>query len=103
VRGWVNPPYVSPHYGTAAEVALLQLAMLAFVDESNLQPQLVVGAGVPNAWLPERMSVTGLRTRLGQVSWDWDGRRLRIRAPGFPPGSVRASGAFAQGTPLEIN
>jgi hypothetical protein len=94
---------VSPHYGTAAEVALLQIAMLAYVDESSLPPQLVIGAGVPDAWLPERMSVTGIRTRLGQVSWDWDGRRLRIRAPGFPSGSIRASGAFAQGTPLEIN
>jgi len=103
VRGWVNPPYVSPHYGTAAEILALQLSLLAYVDSSGPQPQLVVGAGIPDRWLPEKLSVAGLRTTSGPVAWDWDGRRLRIRAPGFPRGSIRAAGPFAAGIPLEIN
>lgn len=95
VRGWVNPPYVSPHYGTAAEILLLQLSMLAYLDESGSQPRLVVGAGVPATWLSSPMSVVGLRTRLGTVSWEWDGRRLRIRAPAFANDSIQPAGAFA--------
>ena len=78
---------------------LLQLAMLAYLDESGPQPVLVVGAGVPNEWLNERFSVSGLRTRLGTVSWDWDGRRLRVRAPGIDSSAIRPAGAFARGVP----
>jgi hypothetical protein len=99
VRGWVNPLYVSPQYGTAAEIVLLQLAMLAYLDESGAQPALVIGAGVPEEWLGERLSVSGLRTRLGTVSWDWDGRRLRVRAPGIDSSAIRPAGAFARGVP----
>ncbi len=102
VRGWVNPPYVSPHYGTAAEILLLQLSMLAYLDESGPQPRLVVGAGVPTAWLSSSMSVLGIRTRVGTVSWDWDGRRLRVRAPAFAADSIQPAGAFAS-APFRLN
>ena len=55
VRGWLKPPYVTPHYWTAAETLLLQLDMLAYVDESKGgAPSLAVGAGIPPDWCSTR-------------------------------------------------
>jgi hypothetical protein len=103
VRGWVNPPNVTPHYWTAAEMLLLQLDMLAYVDEGGSSPLLVVGAGVPSDWVGQRLSVAGLLTKYGPVSWEWDGRRMRIRAPGFPADKVRMGGVFPVKAQLIIN
>jgi hypothetical protein len=44
-RGWVNPPHVTPHYWTTAEMLLLQLDMLAYVNQAASEPTLVIGAG----------------------------------------------------------
>lgn len=103
VRGWVMPPYLSPQYGTAAEVTLLQLAMLAYAEGSTPNPILVVGAGVPREWLEEPIGVGSLQTAHGPVAWNWDpaSRKVRVRAPGFAQNSVRLSGAFAQEATLE--
>ncbi len=73
-RGWVRPPHVTPHYWTAAEMLLLQLDMLACVDESAREPTLVLGAGVPKDWARRPMRVDGLHTSLGRVAWRYDGR-----------------------------
>ena len=51
VRGWVKPPYVTPHYWTAAEMLLLQLDMLAYTDLATPEPTVVIGAGIPTQWL----------------------------------------------------
>jgi hypothetical protein len=82
IRGWVNPPHVTPHYRTAAEMLLLQLDMLAFVDDSGAEPVLVVGAGIPAHWLQDLLGVRGLPTRLGPVDWTWDKRVMTIRVHG---------------------
>jgi hypothetical protein len=71
VRGWTNPPYVTPHYWTAGEMLALQVDMLAYVDQSTSEPALVIGGGVPASWLAKPMSVRGLPTSLGQISWKW--------------------------------
>ena len=102
VRGWVNPPHVTPHYWTAAEMLLLQLDMLAYVDESASEPTLILGAGVPADWLSRPMTARGMSTRLGVVDWDWNGREMRATVRG-PRGPVRLGPAFPSRTPLRVN
>ncbi len=74
IRGWVRPPNVTPHYWTAAEMLALQTDMLAYVDESEGQPVLVVGAGIPKTWMTHEMSVRGIVTKYGTVDWSWTGK-----------------------------
>jgi hypothetical protein len=100
-RGWVKPPHVTPHYWTAAEMLLLQLDMLAYVDESAGSPTLVVGAGVPAAWLAKAISVENLPTRLGKVDWSWDRGRLTVKVKGAKCG-VKLGPAFPADTKLRI-
>ena len=38
IRGWLKPPHVTPHYWTAAEMLLLQIDMLTYVNESGPEP-----------------------------------------------------------------
>ena len=49
VRGWVTPPHVTPHYWTAAEMALLQMDMLGYLDERDGEPVLVIGGEYRNS------------------------------------------------------
>ena len=100
-RGWVKPPHVTPHYWTAAEMLLLQLDMLAYVDESSDPPALVVGAGVPAAWLAKPVSVEDLPTRLGAVDWSWDRGQLRVKVKGAKC-DVRLGPAFPADTKLKV-
>ena len=76
IRGWVNPAQVSPHYGTAAELLLLQLEMLGYYNEAS--QELVIGAGVPPAWVNLPMSVNGLSTSLGEIGWDWNEKKKEM-------------------------
>jgi hypothetical protein len=78
-RGWLKPKYVTPHYWTASELLLLQLDMLAYFDESNPEPQLVIGAGVPKDWLNNRISMEDYRTKYGTVSWLYENKVLKVR------------------------
>jgi hypothetical protein len=98
VRGWVAPPNVTPHYWTAAEMLLLQLDMLAGVNETGGTPALIIGAGIPAEWLGKPMSVRNLSTRAGLVDWTWQnktmlvtlrGSRIPVRlGPSFPADSA---------------
>jgi len=81
-RGWGAPPYVTPHYWTAAEMLLLQLDMLAYLDESGSEPTLIIGAGIPKEWLDLTMSVKRLSTRLGTVDWEWRNGKMSVRVRG---------------------
>jgi len=82
VRGWVTPPNVTPHYFTAAQMLLLQLDMLAYVDDSGALDTLVVGAGVPRQWLSKPLKIQGVSTKAGRVDWEWDGKQIRVRVFG---------------------
>jgi hypothetical protein len=93
IRGWVKPPYVTPHYWTAGEVLAMQVDMLAYVDQSGPEPVLVIGAGVPRSWLTRRLSVRGLPTCLGTVDWVWTGKRLETTVHGGRP-AIRAAEVF---------
>lgn len=81
-RGWLKPPYVTPHYWTASEMLNLQLDMLVYIDESQPQPEIVIGAGVPAAWLDKPMVVDGFRTKAGLVSWRYSSGELKIQVSG---------------------
>jgi hypothetical protein len=82
-RGWVAPAHVTPHYWTAAEMLLLQLDMLVLLDESRPEPVIVVGAGVPSAWLEDTLRVQGIKTRLGGVDWEWKKGRMTVHLRGY--------------------
>lgn len=81
VRGWVEPPYVSPHYWTTAEMVLLQLDMLVY---SRPDGTLVIGGGVPESWLESELHVGPLPIPGGAVEWQWDGREVVVTLEGDP-------------------
>lgn len=101
VRGWVKPPNVTPHYWTAAEMLLLQLDMLARIDESTGVPILVIGAGIPPEWLDKPMLVRGLSTRIGYVDWAWNNGRMLVSIRGSRV-VVRLGPSFPANTPVVI-
>lgn len=102
VRGWVNPPHVTPHYWTAAETLLLQIDMLAYVDESASEATIIIGAGIPAEWLNRSMSVRGLATRLGEVDWKWDGRTMQVTVRGMKC-AARLGAGFPPNTPVKVD
>jgi hypothetical protein len=94
VRGWVRPPHVTPHYWTAGEILALQVDMLAYVDESQSEPVLVIGGGVPASWVDKPMRVGGLPTSLGLVDWSWKDGKIEVTVHGAKP-KMRFGAAFA--------
>ncbi|WP_374877063.1 DUF6080 domain-containing protein [Microseira sp. BLCC-F43] len=101
VRGWVKPPHVTPHYWTAAEMLLLQLDMLAYIDQMTNQPTLVIGAGIPDTWLKAPMQLRGLPMPNGQIDWNWDGKQMQVKLSGKKV-NVRLGAAFPPNTPLKV-
>jgi hypothetical protein len=99
--GWVRPPHVTPHYWTASEMALLQLAMLVTVDESGDRPRLLIGAGVPASWIQHRLRVEGVLTSVGRVDWEWRRGRLTVRHRG-PAADVVPGPAFPKDLELRL-
>ena len=101
IRGWVNPPNVTPHYWTAAEMLSLQLDMLAYTDLSTKQPTVVIGAGIPSNWLSQPMSVRGLPMPFGKLDWNWNGQQMQVTISGKPV-NVQLGSSFSKGTPLKV-
>ena len=101
VRGWVKPQHVTPHYWTAAEMLLLQLDMLAYSDLDANQPTVVIGAGIPQNWLNQPMSVGGLPMPNGKLDWQWDGKQMRVKITGDKV-NIRLGSVFPTGTPLQV-
>jgi len=103
VRGWVNPPYVTPHYWSAAEMLLLQLDVLLYVKESGLEQLWVIGGGVPNEWLLHPIHIEGLTIPEGRLAWHWDGKKVDVIIRGKEvTHSVRLGPSFPKNTPLNI-
>ncbi len=97
IRGWAKPPHVTPHYWSAAEMALLQLEMLAYADDEGL----MIGAGIPAGWLDKPLKVDAIGTGRGAVSFAWDGEALHLRrAPALRGLKVRLGPAFPAGTKI---
>ncbi len=102
IRGWVNPSQVTPHYGTAAEMLLLQLDMLGYLDQQSAEPSVVIGAGIPKEWLSSSLEVKGLSLPHRTVDWSWDGKQLQVTIHGAAA-QIRLGPAFAPGTPVNVN
>ncbi|WP_407530136.1 hypothetical protein [Methylobacterium oryzisoli] len=100
-RGWVRPPNVNPHYWSAAEMLLLQLAMLATVSNEADSEELIIGMGVPPAWLGQPFAVTGIGTSRGTVDWAWTGREVQVTHAGDPL-PVRLGPSFPPGTAVTL-
>ncbi|BAY48500.1 hypothetical protein SAMD00079811_61250 [Scytonema sp. HK-05] len=101
VRGWVKPPHLTPHYWTAAEMLLLQLDMLAYTDTQASQPTVVIGAGIPSAWLSQPMSVQGLPMANTQVDWKWNGKQMDVKIRGGQV-DVKLGSVFPTDTQLKV-
>ncbi len=105
VRGWVKPQHVTPHYWTAAEMLLLQLDMLAYTDMSANSPSnlstTVIGSGIPQDWLKQPMSVSGIPMSNGYLDWQWDGKQMLVKITGEPT-NIRLGSAFPAETPLKV-
>jgi hypothetical protein len=97
IRGWVDPPYVSPHYWTTAEMLLLQLDMLAYTTPDGT---LVVGAGIPPDWLNTSLHAGPIPTATGSVEWQWDGESLSVQLTGRPV-QIQPGPAFVH-VPLRV-
>ena len=100
-RGWVKPTQITPHYGLAAEMLMLQMDMLAVVDESGPVPTLVIGPGVPADWIAQPLRVRGLPTRLGWVEWSWAGGSMRVSVSGSRC-PVRLGASFPANAPVHV-
>ena len=102
VRGWAQPRSVTPHYWTAGEMLALQIDMLAYVDESGPAPVLVIGAGIPKAWLDKPLRVRGVSTSLGLVDWAWNAGKLQVTAD-VPQRRIRAGSAFGADAQIQVD
>jgi len=102
VRGWINPSQVTPHYWTAAEMLLLQLDMLAYVDSTTNSPTLVIGAGVPKEWLNQPFGVKNLRLADRLVNWQWDGKQMNVQIQGEKL-NIRLGSAFPANTSVKLD
>lgn len=102
VRGWVNPPHVTPHYWTAAEMALLQFDMLGYIDEGRSEPTLVIGGGIPTEWLSKTMNVRGLRVGSLFIDWYWNGKVMKATIRGENQLKARLGSGFPSDAQLEL-
>ena len=93
---------MTPSYTAAAEILLLQLDMLAYVDKTASEPTLVIGAGIPPSWLEERIRAQGLSTPLGRVDWIWERGQMRVRIYGSTHAHVRLGPGFSPNAPLNV-
>lgn len=100
-RGWHNETAVSPDYETAALLLLLQQDMLAYLDGGAVESTVVVGAGITPAWLSQPMAVSNLALPGGSITWQWDGRKMRVTLRG-PARKIQLGSAFPPGTELSV-
>jgi hypothetical protein len=75
--------------------------MLAYQDETAIEPTIVIGAGVQPSWLERPMRVQGISTSVGEVEWSWDGRQILVKVH-RGHAHVRLGPAFHSNTPLKV-
>lgn len=102
VRGWDKPKEVTPDYGAAAQMLLLQMDMLAYLEQSQGSPVIIIGAGLKKSWLDQPMSVKQLSLPYRTVDWEWDGKIMRVTIQG-EPAAVKLGSVFPAETIIEIN
>ncbi len=57
---------------------ILQLDMLAFVNEAGSKPSIVIGAGVPSEWLDCALKAENLYTEAGIIDWYYSKNKLEV-------------------------
>lgn len=82
IRGRVNQNQLTPHYWTSAEMLLLQLDMLTYINRSTNPPTLVIGSGLSKNWLSQPMSVKGQLIDGNLVNWAWDSKQMNVQIKG---------------------
>jgi hypothetical protein len=78
VRGWDRIPFVTPHGWTAAELFLLLRDCM--LHESMDGTGLVIGAGVPRAWIEsgKPIGIANAPSHFGPCSWRLEAGRLTV-------------------------
>lgn len=102
VRGWVTPPHVTPHYWTAAEMALLQMDMLGYLDEQDGEPVLVIGGGIPQQWIGREINVRRLRVGNVLLDWRWNGQAMTAVIRGERRVKVKLGTSFPKTADLKV-
>lgn len=102
VRGWDKPKEVAPDYSAAAQMLLLQMDMLAYLEQNQGSPVIIIGAGLKKSWLDQPMSVKQLSLPYRTVDWEWDGKIMRVTIKG-EPAAVKLGSVFPAETIIEIN
>jgi hypothetical protein len=74
-RGWDKIRFVTPHGWTAAELFLLLRDCLA----REVNDSLVIGSGVPVAWLKDSFSIKNLPTYFGRLSYSYDSDTATVK------------------------
>jgi len=100
-RGSIDPSHLTPHYWTTAEMLLLQLDLLAYVDRTTNSPVLTIGAGMPPEWPSQPMSVTGRLVEGNLVNWAWDGRQMNVQIKGEKM-AIKLGAAFPPTAPVNV-
>jgi hypothetical protein len=81
---------------------LLQIDMLAYIDESLREPVAVVGAGVPPEWLDQPMQVKGLPTSVGVIDWSYNNRVLEVTVHSEKKVPVRPGPNLTNGVTVQV-
>ncbi len=102
LRSGVGETSLSPHYWTAAEMLLLQLDMLTYLDRTGNTPTLVIGAGIPPRWLSQPISVSGQSIEGNLVNWNWDGKQMNVGIKGKQL-AVKLGAAFPPNTLVKVS
>jgi hypothetical protein len=87
-RGWDHINYVTPHGWTAAEIFLLLRDCLVREEDDKL----IIGSGVPAAWMQQAFSVRNLPTHFGSVSFSFtpETNTLDLQVDKMPTGGILA-------------
>jgi hypothetical protein len=83
-----RPTYVGdiPHLWVGTDFVRSFLDMLVYERESD--QSLVLGAGIPEAWLKEGVSVRDLRTIYGPLTFSVKGDVVKVSGVRVPPGGI---------------
>jgi hypothetical protein len=103
IRSSVKPSAVTPHYWTAAEMTLLQLDMLGYLDKSKDEPVVIIGQGVLDDWLNSDMSVKNLRLENFTIDWFWHDKKMQVIVKGKEFIKVKLGNTFNQSTPINVS
>ena len=101
LRVGINQTQLIPSYWTSAEMLLLQLDMLTYINRSANTPTLIVGAGIPKDWLNKPMSIKEQLIDGNLVNWAWDGKQMNVQIKGESL-EVKLGSAFPDGTPIKV-